>query len=88
MVAEALENKPGDEERIFERFWRHSESRDRDSGGAGIGLAVVSAVATVHGGTASARNAAEGGAIFRIELPRNLVGETDSGSSQDPPTAF
>ncbi len=79
---------PGDEERIFERFWRHSESRDRDSGGAGIGLAVVAAVAAVHGGTASARNAADGGAIFRIELPRNLVGETDSGSSQDPPTAF
>jgi signal transduction histidine kinase len=39
---------------IFERFYRGDKSRSRDSGGAGIGLAIVKEVASAHGGEAGA----------------------------------
>ena len=57
------------EERIFERFWRQSASRGRDSGGAGLGLAIVAGVVAAHGGSARASNHPDGGAVFTIELP-------------------
>jgi signal transduction histidine kinase len=53
----------------FERFRRPDPQRARSSGGAGLGLAIVAAVASAHGGHASARNAATGGAVVQIELP-------------------
>jgi signal transduction histidine kinase len=37
--------------------------------GAGLGLSIVAGIAEEHGGTASAGNAPDGGAVFRIELP-------------------
>jgi two-component system OmpR family sensor kinase len=55
--------------RVFERFYRTDASRTRASGGVGLGLAIVAAVAEAHGGTASAVEHAGGGAKFRIELP-------------------
>jgi len=61
---------PGSERDVFERFWRAGEARDRPSGGAGLGLAIVAGVAASHGGTASARNAPGGGALFTVRLPR------------------
>lgn len=54
---------------VFERFWRTGEARDRATGGAGLGLAIVAAVADAHGGTVSADNATGGGAIFEVHLP-------------------
>ncbi len=59
-----------EQERIFERFVRLQEARDRDSGGAGLGLAIVAEVASVHGGTARIRESRLGGASFEIRLPR------------------
>lgn len=86
VMLEVRDHGPGIDEdhadRLFERFWREEGSRSRQTGGAGIGLAVVAAVAAVHGGKASAANAAGGGAVFRVELAR----EPDSGSSQGTPT--
>ena len=41
---------------IFERFYRGDKSRSRESGGAGIGLAIVKEVAGLHGGTVGARS--------------------------------
>jgi two-component system OmpR family sensor kinase len=60
---------PGDEEHVFERFWRHGEGRGRADGGAGLGLAIVAAVANAHHGRATASNAAGGGALFQVFLP-------------------
>jgi two-component system, OmpR family, sensor kinase len=54
---------------VFERFWRQSESRDRDAGGAGLGLAIVASVVEVHGGLARVENHPGGGAVFAVELP-------------------
>ncbi|WP_097911091.1 sensor histidine kinase [Streptomyces sp. b84] len=62
---------PEDErERIFERFVRLDDARSRDDGGAGLGLAIARDVATRHGGTLTVDRAAEGGAAFRLWLPR------------------
>jgi two-component system, OmpR family, sensor kinase len=57
-----------DLERIFEPFYRVAESRDRDSGGEGIGLAITSQVMKAHGGAAKAVNTA-GGFEVRLRLP-------------------
>ena len=57
-------------ERIFERFYRADPSRSRDSGGAGLGLAIVAAVTEAHGGAISLDTAPGEGAAFRISLPR------------------
>ncbi len=61
---------PGDPNAVFERFWRDSESRGRDDGGAGLGLAIVAAIVNAHGGTVEATNATDGGAHFTVRLPR------------------
>ena len=53
----------------FERFKRPDTSRARSDGGAGLGLAIVAAIAAAHGGAASARNEAGGGAVVGIRLP-------------------
>ncbi|MFD4336979.1 ATP-binding protein [Streptomyces anulatus] len=63
---------PEDErERIFERFVRLDDARSRDDGGAGLGLAIARDVAARHGGTLTVDRAAEGGAAFRLWLPRS-----------------
>ena len=54
---------------VFERFYRADTSRARSSGGVGLGLSIVAAVAQAHGGEASARSAPGEGATFEISLP-------------------
>jgi two-component system OmpR family sensor kinase len=58
-----------DVERIFEPFYRADPSRSRDRGGAGLGLSIVSAVVTAHGGHVKVRQTDGGGATFEVELP-------------------
>ncbi len=53
----------------FERFRRPDDGRARSDGGAGLGLAIVEAIATAHGGTATASNRPAGGAVVRLLLP-------------------
>jgi two-component system OmpR family sensor kinase len=60
---------PGDPNAVFERFWRDSEARGRDDGGAGLGLAIVAALVNAHGGRVEAENPAGGGALFTVRLP-------------------
>ncbi len=52
----------------FERFRRSDDARSREDGGAGLGLAIVLAVAEAHGGTARAGNRPEGGAIVTLQI--------------------
>jgi len=72
----------GDLERIFEPFYRVAESRDRDSGGEGIGLAITAQVLKAHGGSATARNLAQGGLEVRLLLPLRPPGELGFESAQ------
>ncbi|MEA2974231.1 MAG: two-component system, OmpR family, sensor kinase [Actinomycetota bacterium] len=58
-------------ERVFERFFRVDKARSRATGGAGLGLSIVAAIAEVHGGTARLEPPApdRAGATFVVELP-------------------
>jgi two-component system OmpR family sensor kinase len=55
--------------RVFERFYRADTSRARASGGVGLGLSIVAAVARAHGGSVGVSSQPDLGAIFRVELP-------------------
>jgi two-component system sensor histidine kinase KdpD len=57
----------GAEERVFEKYYR--VMGDRTIPGMGIGLTLCKAIATLHGGTVSARNRDGGGAVFTFTLP-------------------
>jgi two-component system OmpR family sensor kinase len=58
-----------DAERVFERFYRADPSRARTEGGAGLGLAIVNALAAAHGGSVEVDTAPGEGATFRVLLP-------------------
>lgn len=58
-----------DLERIFDRFYRSEPSRDRQTGGFGLGLAIARGIAEAAGGKIYAQNRAPGGACLRVELP-------------------
>lgn len=55
--------------RIFERFVRLDDSRSRDSGNSGLGLAIAAEFAKAHEGTLSATESPEGHCRFRLTLP-------------------
>jgi len=55
--------------KIFEPFYRVQESRDRDSGGHGLGLSIAANAVRRHRGSIEARNAPDGGLIVEIALP-------------------
>jgi two-component system OmpR family sensor kinase len=58
-----------DTDLLFERFWRAEEGRKQGPAGAGLGLSIVHAIVTAHGGTVTAENAPGGGALFTVRLP-------------------
>jgi signal transduction histidine kinase len=58
-----------EEQRIFERFWRGDASRARDTGGAGLGLAIAQGLVQAHGGRIWAENRPLGGARIAFTLP-------------------
>lgn len=55
---------------IFERFYRTDKSRNRKTGGAGIGLAIVKSIVEAHGGTVGAENRGGKGSRFTVTLPK------------------
>lgn len=55
---------------VFERFYRADPSRNRDNGGSsGLGLAIVEAIVTAHGGTVGVTSAPEHGTTVRVTFP-------------------
>ena len=60
-----------DIKRVMNRFYRADAAQESTSelGASGLGLAIVNALTTLHGGTLEIANAAEGGAQFQIRLP-------------------
>ncbi|WP_410579818.1 ATP-binding protein [Amycolatopsis sp. lyj-108] len=59
---------------VFDRFYKADSARAR-SGGSGLGLAIAWENARLHGGTLSAANGIDGGAVFTLRLPRRVVTE-------------
>jgi signal transduction histidine kinase len=60
-------------QRMFDRFWRDDESRNRSTGGAGLGLAIAQGIVHAHGGTIWAENRRAGGARVAFTLPLAAV---------------
>jgi signal transduction histidine kinase len=52
---------------IFERFYRSDKSRNRGTGGSGIGLSIAAAIVQAHGGTINAESGG-GGSVFMVGL--------------------
>jgi len=56
-------------DKIFQRFWRADASRTRETGGNGLGLAIVAAIVQTHQGSVDVVDTPGGGATFRVWLP-------------------
>ncbi|HYV01147.1 MAG TPA: HAMP domain-containing sensor histidine kinase, partial [Actinomycetota bacterium] len=55
--------------RVFERFYRGDPTRSRGTGGAGLGLSIVSAIVEAHAGKVSATSSNGAGTTFEVRLP-------------------
>jgi two-component system OmpR family sensor kinase len=85
---------PGDEQRVFERFYRADAARARTDpsgsdgakGGTGLGLSIVAAIVAAHGGSVHAGSPPSGrGAYFMVALPiSTAAAEGDAGDAAGP----
>ncbi|RJQ81056.1 sensor histidine kinase [Pseudonocardiaceae bacterium YIM PH 21723] len=66
--------RPGENELVFNRFWRADPSRNRRTGGTGLGLAIAREDANLHGGRLDAWGERGVGSCFRLTLP--IIGGT------------
>jgi two-component system, OmpR family, sensor kinase len=86
-VLEVADRGPGlapeQADRVFERFYRADSSRARATGGAGLGLSIVSALVAAHGGTVQVHTEPGKGATFRVRLPLERRGD-ERGTSEEP----
>jgi len=73
VVLKVKDQGPGVPERslksIFRPFYRLDLSRQRSTGGYGVGLAITERAVRLHGGAVTARNASEGGLIVEMRVP-------------------
>ena len=61
--------EPDDLERIFEPFRRLDAARARDTGGAGLGLAIARSIVVAHGGLVTVESRPGSGSRFTVRLP-------------------
>jgi len=63
----------GDLPYVFQRFFRSDKSRNRATGGAGIGLTIAQTIVSAHGGRIEVSSEIGHGSIFSIFLPKNIL---------------
>lgn len=69
---------PGDHrDDVLRAFTRLDDARDRDAGGAGLGLAITNDIVTAHGGTVTIGASDLGGAALRIVVPTDPASLSD-----------
>jgi signal transduction histidine kinase len=68
-----------DQARVFERFYRADPARARQTGGAGLGLAIARTIVEGHGGTITLASEPGAGSLFTIRLPLHLPGSSTGG---------
>jgi len=77
IVVRVLDSGPGvpkdDLERIFQPFYRIDDARNRQTGGAGLGLSIADRAVRLHGGRVHASNRPEGGLEVEIRIPSALA---------------
>jgi two-component system sensor histidine kinase MtrB len=71
--------RPGEEQLVFDRFWRADPARARTTGGSGLGLAISLEDAHLHRGWLQAWGERGRGSVFRLTLPRR-AGDQVAGS--------
>jgi two-component system sensor histidine kinase MtrB len=71
--------RPGEEQKVFERFWRADPARARTTGGTGLGLSIALEDARLHGGWLQAWGEKGRGSVFRLTVPRT-AGQPIAGS--------
>lgn len=74
-----------DRERVFDRFTRLDEARDRDAGGSGLGLAIVRELVQQARGTVVLESGAGGGLVARVSLPVAPPAHDSASSSNTAP---
>ena len=79
VVLTVADNGPGipeeDLPKVFERFYRVDKARSRAAGGTGLGLSIVQDTVKKRGGTVSAANRPNGGAVFTVRWPEAEGGD-------------
>jgi two-component system OmpR family sensor kinase len=72
-VVQVIDGGPGlpaeESAHVFERFWRADKARSRAHGGSGLGLSIVAAIVSAHGGTVQFESSVEHGSTVTIRLP-------------------
>jgi two-component system OmpR family sensor kinase len=85
VIVEVTDHGPGmtkeQASRVFERFYRADQARNRATGGTGLGLAIVNALVAAHGGVTSVHTAPGKGATFSVALP--LAAEAQGAGMAD-----
>ena len=69
--------KPGEDQLVFDRFWRADPARARTTGGTGLGLSIAQEDARLHGGWLEAWGECGRGSVFRLTLPRVAGGRLE-----------
>uniref|UniRef100_UPI002027BFB8 sensor histidine kinase n=1 Tax=Actinotalea sp. C106 TaxID=2908644 RepID=UPI002027BFB8 len=78
-----------DRERVFARFVRLDEAREREAGGSGLGLAIAREIAREHGGDVTLDESTLGGLLAQVSLPQHASldpGQAAGPSGQSSPT--
>ncbi|MEH6795290.1 MAG: ATP-binding protein [Rhodococcus sp. (in: high G+C Gram-positive bacteria)] len=72
----------GDQERVFERFFRVDKARSRATGGTGLGLAIAKHVAANHNGSISLWSKLGTGSTFTLQIPAYFEEEDDASVTE------
>ena len=85
MIVRVSDSGPGVPEaalaKIFEPFYRLDDARNRQTGGAGLGLSIADRAIRLHGGHITASNRKEGGLEVEIRIPANAGHAPENGKS-------